>query len=155
MRLKITLGIALAIVLVIQIIPVTRTNPPAQGEIGVPDSVRQILARSCYDCHSYETRWPWYAYVAPVSWLVSNDVTEGREHLNFSTWQQYDAERQDDKLGEIWEEVGEGNMPPRIYLPLHGEARLSERDKAVLHEWTTAAIGAMRAGHDSIWSEIP
>ena len=155
MRLKITLGILLAIVLLIQLVPVTRTNPPAQGEIAVPDAVREILTRSCYDCHSHETRWPWYAYVAPVSWLVVNDVTEGREHLNFSTWQQYDDERREEKLEDIWEEVDEGNMPLGIYLPLHGEARLSEQDKTALHEWTSAAINVLRTRRASTQGETP
>ncbi len=155
MRLKIALGAVAALALPMQLIPVTRTNPPVEGEIAVPDSVRKILTRACYDCHSHETHWPWYAYVAPVSWLVSKDVTNGRKHLNFSTWNRYDHERREKKLDEIWEEVEEGMMPLKIYLPLHSEARLSEHDHAVLHDWTMDALDALRTLRDSTRGEMP
>ncbi|NIP79880.1 MAG: hypothetical protein GWM90_11925, partial [Gemmatimonadetes bacterium] len=71
-------------------------------------------------------RWPWYASVAPAKWLVRHDVAEGREPLNFSAWSRYDAEERAEKWEEVAEEVAEGHMPPWYYLPLHGDARLSE-----------------------------
>ena len=143
MRLKIALGAVAALVLSVQFVPVTRTNPPADGEIATPDSVQAILSRACYDCHSNETDWPWYAYVAPVSWRITGHVTHGREHLNFSTWRQYDDEERAEKLDEIWEEVEEGKMPRSNYWRLHSESRLSDQDLAVLQQWTIDALAML------------
>jgi len=126
----------------IQLVPVSRTNPPVETEIPAPPAVREILRRACYDCHSHETRWPWYSRVAPVSWLVAHDVFEGRRHLNLSAWNRYDAEKRRKKLDELWEQVDEGDMPLWFYVPLHPEARLSEADREALHRFSEAARGA-------------
>ena len=72
------------IFVVIQFIPVDRTNPPVTEEIKAPENVLKILQTSCYDCHSNKTDWPWYSYVAPVSFFIVGDVSEGRHHLNFT-----------------------------------------------------------------------
>lgn len=125
----------LILVLAIQLIPADRENPPSVETIAAPPGVEQILRRSCFDCHSYETQWPWYAYIAPASWLVAYDVHEARDHLNFSTWQLYDEDERIDNLEEMWEEVEEGNMPLWYYLPLHPEANLDDRERRLLHEW--------------------
>src|ERR1700749_1346437 len=86
-RLFIRIAICLVVVLIaIQFVPVTRTNPPVTNALQAPDAVASILRRSCYDCHSNETIWPWYAYVAPISWLIAGDVNDGRKHLNVSSW---------------------------------------------------------------------
>lgn len=128
--------IAVAVLLVaIQLVPVGRTNPPVTSKVNASQEALAVLERSCFDCHSNETRWPWYAYVAPVSWLVTHDVKEGREHINFSEWSQYDAEKVADILDEVHEEVEEGKMPLPIYLVLHGDARPSEQDKQALFAW--------------------
>ena len=132
------LGFA-GLLLVAQLVPVRRDNPPAQGEVSTPPEIRAILERSCYDCHSRETRWPWYAYVAPVSWLLVRDVHEGREHLDFTAWDTYSDKKRRKRVGEVWEEVEEGEMPLWFYLPLHPEARLSQDDLARLRDWTRAA----------------
>ncbi len=123
----------------IQLVPVDRTNPPVEEEVPVPPEVRDVLVRACYDCHSNETVWPWYAHVAPVSWLVARDVHEGREALNFSTWNRLTTREQVEALRESWEEVEEGEMPLWFYLPTHPEARLTDRDRALLRAW---ALGA-------------
>ena len=125
----------LILVLAIQLIPADRENPPSVETIAAPPAVEQILRRSCFDCHSYETQWPWYAYIAPTSWLVAYDVHEARDHLNFSTWQIYDEDERIDNLEEMWEEIEEGNMPLWYYLPLHPEANLDDRERKLLHEW--------------------
>jgi len=86
---KIIMGIVTGLIIVviaIQFVTVERTNPPVTGEINVTPELKSVLQKSCYDCHSNETVWPWYSKVAPVSWLVSKDVVEGREELNFSEW---------------------------------------------------------------------
>lgn len=131
--------VVMAVVLVgIQFIPVNRSNPPVEEEILTPPDVKAILKRACYDCHSHETIWPGYSQVAPVSWLLAWDVGEGREELNFSTWNRYGQKKRDKIIKEIWEEVQEGEMPPWFYLPLHPDARLSDNDRSVLRAWTTS-----------------
>lgn len=129
-------GVTLAAIFVlIQFVPVDRTNPPVEGEVPAPPEVREVLQRACYDCHSNETNWPWYSRVAPVSWLVARDVHEGREHLNFSTWNRLSTRDQVEAMRESWEEVEEGEMPLWFYLPPHPEARLSDRDRELLRNW--------------------
>ena len=123
----------------IQFVPVNRSNPPVEEEILVPPEVKAILKRACFDCHSHETIWPSYSRVAPVSWLLAWDVGEGREELNFSTWNRYSQKTRGKKTKEIWEEVEEGDMPPWFYLPLHPEARLSASDRAALKAWATSS----------------
>ncbi|GJL62938.1 MAG: hypothetical protein NPIRA04_15920 [Nitrospirales bacterium] len=119
----------------IQLIPVTQSNPAVIKEVDAPPHIQSILKRACYDCHSHETVWPWYSQVAPASWLLAWDVQEGREELNFSIWNQYVSKKKDKKLKEIAEEIDEGDMPPWFYLPLHPEAQLSSQDKHQLREW--------------------
>jgi len=101
----------------------------------IPDNVFQKLEQSCFDCHSYRTKWPWYSNISPVVFLINRDVKEGREHLNFSVWTDYDKSRMMDKLDGIVTEVKDGEMPMSIYLPMHPEAKLSEADVKLLTEW--------------------
>jgi hypothetical protein len=125
-----------AIVLVaIQLKPVSRSNPPIQSEIGTSNEIRDLLRRACYDCHSNETRWPWYSYVAPVSWLVVGHVDDARGHLNFSEWPAFDVEEQAHLFEEMWEEVSQGQMPLRSYTLMHRDARLSDEAREALLQW--------------------
>ena len=121
--------------LAIQFVPVNKVNLPVEEEIEAPADVATILRESCYDCHSGETRWPWYSHLAPVSWLIAHDVDEGGEYLNLSTWNRYGPEQRAELLEEICDEVVEGAMPPWYYLPMHRGARLSEADRARLLSW--------------------
>ncbi|MBI5850237.1 MAG: heme-binding domain-containing protein [Planctomycetes bacterium] len=124
---------------VIQFVPVDRGNPPIDPslQLTAPQDVLAVLKRSCWDCHSHETIWPWYSYVAPISWFVANHVHEGREKLNFSTWlDEYpDDVDQEDARDECWDEVKKGKMPLRSYLISHRDADLSDADKALLKAW--------------------
>ena len=140
-------GLLLAF-LAIQFVPVSRKNPPVESEIPAPAEVRGILRRACYDCHSNETVWPWYARVAPASWLVAHDVEEGREHMNFSTWNLVPARKQAALPEKIWEEVEEGEMPLWYYLPAHPAARLSAADRSVLRAWSHQGSG-VRQGQET------
>jgi hypothetical protein len=126
------------VVLGIQLVPVDRSNPPVTGQIEADPAVMAVLRTSCFDCHSNETKWPWYSAVAPVSWLVAYDVEEGREHLNFSTWASLSPEKQRAVISECREEVEEGEMPIDIYVSLHAEAALSAEAKLVLRQWAQA-----------------
>jgi hypothetical protein len=131
--------IALAIIVVgIQFIPVERTNPPVTKEIDVPVNVLSILKTSCYDCHSNETTWPWYSYVAPVSFIVAGDVNDGRKHLNFTEWDKYDEKKQSKKLEHIAEAVEEGEMPLPKYILMHKEAELDQSKIKIIKDWANS-----------------
>lgn len=128
--------VALLVVIVIfEIIPwgslipaFARTNPPVTSQIQWDSATTEQLVRAtCYDCHSNETVWPWYAQIAPVSWLVAHDVNEGRERLNLSL---YSA----DQIGpdELIEQIERGSMPPSSYKLLHPAANLSAEQQAQL-----------------------
>ena len=126
--------IALCIIIIgIQLIPVKRTNPAVVYDFDGPSKVKAILQRSCYDCHSNETEWPWYSHVAPISWMVAHHVEDGREHLNFSEWE---AMREMGWIrSEIFEEVTEGKMPLKSYLLMHSDAKVTDEELAALKEW--------------------
>ncbi len=126
---------ALAALVVSQFVPVDRSNPPVRRDTDAPADVRAILRRSCYDCHSNETRWPWYSRVAPVSWLVAHDVEEGRGEINFSEWRVADFDGREEDLRGIEKQIVKGEMPLRMYLWMHPDARLSDRDRATLLAW--------------------
>jgi hypothetical protein len=121
-----------------------KTNPavdPAQAleaHTQLDPKVSSILNRSCYDCHSNKTRWPWYANVAPVSWFVIDHVDHGRSHLNFSEWSKYTTEEKKTHLGQFCDLVTQGWMPLSSYTPLHPDAKLSDADKKVICEWASA-----------------
>jgi Haem-binding domain len=142
MRLRrLALGAA-ALGLAIQLVPVDRSRRPVVSEIPAPPEVRAILERCCYDCHSHETVWPWYGYVAPVSWLLAYDVREARKHMNLSVWDGYSPKKQAKHREEIPEEVDEGNMPPWYYLLLHRDARPSDADREILRAWAESGAGS-------------
>ena len=133
---------ALGLSLLIQLVPISKTNPPVTRELNAPPQVAAILHRACYDCHSNQTRWPWYAAVAPVSWLIARDVARGRKHLNFSTWDKYadDPETAIRKLRNIDKVMHNGTMPLWYYLPEHPAARLSNADRQTIEDWVMSAI---------------
>lgn len=128
-------GVLVAATVAIQFVPVERINSPVEQDVTATPEVDAILRRACYDCHSHETRWPWYSRVAPVSWLVAHDVNEGREYLNLSTWNRLDQESRGNRLEKICDKLLEGAMPPWYYLPLHPRARLSAEEEARIHAW--------------------
>ncbi len=132
------------LVLAMQLVPLDRSNPPVQGEVPAPSQVLQILRTSCYDCHSNQTVWPWYAYVAPVSYLVVHDVHEGRGELNFTEWSRYDSQRGPERLHQAAEEVSQGDMPPASYLLMHRAAILSEEQRRILVGWASSVPSAAR-----------
>ena len=122
-----------------QLVPYGRThsNPPVGREPAWDrPRTRELFFRACKDCHSNETRWPWYSSIAPASWLVTRDVEEGREHFNVSEWG-----RDENHGDEAAENVREGEMPPWFYLPAHPEARLSQREQQELLTGLIATFG--------------
>jgi len=129
------LAAIVALFIAAQFVPVDRTNPAVGEEITTRAEVAAVLERSCYDCHSNRTKWPWYSNVAPVSWLVANDVSEGREHLNFSHWREYAAKDRERLAQEAVEEVEKGAMPIKIYLLLHRGAKVDGKELELLKAW--------------------
>lgn len=152
---KITAIVIAALALLIQLVPYGRShdNPAvvAEPQWSSPQ-VREIAVRACYDCHSNQSKWPWYSHVAPVSWLVAHDVEEGRRELNFSRW-----DTRQRHIKDAAEEVLEGEMPMWEYLLVHPEAKLSQAEQAqlVTELERIAALsaasspGAKEGGHES------
>jgi hypothetical protein len=124
------------------VIRIDRSNPAVYSDLDADPSVQSILRKSCYDCHSNETVWPWYSGLAPVSWLVGNDVKEGRRHLNFSEWSTLDERTRLHKKQEIGEEVKAGRMPPWYYLLMHSGSRLKPSEQDLITAWTSSAAEA-------------
>jgi hypothetical protein len=137
---------AFALFVVIQLIPAWRwqTNPAPQSQPKWDSQQTQALTqRACFDCHSNQTSWPWYAYVAPVSWLITRDVIEGRRELNFDDWQTALAKRDRFPLDErVRREVSRGDMPPNYYLWLHPNAKLTAAEQQQLIDGLAKTIQA-------------
>lgn len=139
MRLKtFILLFTLIAIIGIQFINVEKTNPPVTADLNAPPEVKTILQQSCYDCHSNETKWPWYSKIAPISWLISNHVIEGREHLNFSDWEKLYPSKQRKLKDEIWEEIEKDQMPMGNYTMLHPSAKLDLMKKQTIKKWTSS-----------------
>ena len=138
---KKVLWILIAVLIIIQFITVDTTNPPVQKNkdflemTKAPSEIGHILKNACYDCHSDETKYPWYFNVAPVSWILKNHVNEARRHVNFSTWGNYTTERQAKKLDHCSEMINEGEMPLEAYIMMHSEAKLNEVQKKELTDY--------------------
>jgi hypothetical protein len=136
-------GITLVVLFVlIQAVRPAKTNPPVdesktfQANTNISPEVTAILERSCNDCHTNKTTWPWYSQVAPVSWLLVSDVNDARKNLSLSDWGTYDSKKRSRKLQEICEQIETGAMPLPSYVLLHRAARLSDSDKRTLCDWT-------------------
>jgi len=146
------IGIAFIVVFVgIQFYRPEKTNPPVDPSktlfavVPVPEEVRTVIERSCFDCHSNETRWPWYSSIAPAMWVVTADVEEGREHLNFSEFGDYKPLRAVAKLDMMCEQVLNGNMPLPNYLTLHPGAELSPQEVDLLCDWVESVRDSLYA----------
>ncbi len=132
-------GLLLLGFIAIQFVPVQRTNPPVTSEPNWDSPETRALAeRACFDCHSNETVWPWYSYVAPVSWLVVHDVQEGRQVVNFSEWDKARGEAREP--GEMAEVILSGWMPPASYIQRHPNARLTDAEKQQLSDGMRASL---------------
>ena len=136
---KVVLLVVAAVLIICQFIRIDKTNPPVLSDIPTDSSVKSILKQSCYDCHSNETKWPWYSNVAPVSWLLSNDVNGARKHLNFSEWGSYNPEKQLSKLDDIRDQIRQGDMPLWYYSLMHPSARIKQNEREKILSWTAGS----------------
>lgn len=138
---KKVLIILLAAFIIIQFFPIDKTNPrPTPGMDflkikNTPEKVAKIIRTSCYDCHSNETKYPWYTNISPASWYVKNHIDEGRKHLNFSTFAVYEPQRQLHKLEECMEMVEKKEMPLESYYLGHQNAKLTDEQRADLIQY--------------------
>jgi hypothetical protein len=126
-----------------QLVQPKRTNPPVvasrslEAHVQVPQQVQLILKRACGNCHSNDTVWPWYSHIAPISWLITSDVNQGRHHINFQDWEaQVSPKEATEHLALICKEVRDGGMPPLSYRMMHKDSRLSSEDINVLCSWS-------------------
>jgi hypothetical protein len=124
-----------ALFLLMQLKTVDRTNPAVEADLVAPPAVENLLRRACYDCHSHETRWPWYSRLAPVSWWLADHIRLGRADLNFSQWPLFDTEAKELFLRDIEKQLEDGTMPLRSYTLGHPEARLTAAERTLLVEW--------------------
>ena len=138
------LGI-LVLLLASQLVPVNRSNPPIvpsrtiYSTQPVPEAVKAVFDQSCKNCHSDETAWPWYSYVAPLSWMIARDVHRGRKAMNFSQWGNYPPSKREEKLEDICDQLANGDMPDRKYILLHQSARVTESQRSAICDWTESA----------------
>ena len=125
----------------IQLVRPARTNPPTDpgrtlaSVTRAPVEVRSVLERACRDCHSNDTRWPWYSNVAPVSWFVIDHVNHGRSHFNYSDWAQYKKADAEKLIKDSCEFARDGSMPLPEYVHMHSDTRLSAEDIEALCSW--------------------
>lgn len=139
--LKIVIVVLVVAFVAIQFYRPDRTTAPIvqaetlEASTQVPENVAATLKRSCNDCHSNQTVYPWYAEIAPASWLLANHIDEGRREVNFSVWNTYSAKKKIRKLDEICQQITDGEMPHYQYLWIHGNAKLSDDDKKMLCDW--------------------
>jgi hypothetical protein len=111
----------------------------------VPQNVQQILQKACADCHSNNTKYPWYDYIQPVAWLLEDHIKEGKKELNYSEFGTYSIARQNKKMDETMKEIKDDDMPLSSYTFLHHSARLTDAEKKVLYDWCKSIQSNLKA----------
>ncbi len=123
-------------------------NPPVTNPFPItnaPPPVAVLLRAACYDCHSSETRWPWYSHVAPVSWLIASDVERGRRNLNLSDWPADNPMRAARQMEDMRDEIDYREMPLKKYTLLHADARWTDRQRQEIEDWLDTQITKLKA----------
>lgn len=118
---------------------------PVLGSAEIDEGTRALLRRACFDCHSSETRWPWYSRIAPMSWAIAKDVHDARARMNLSDWRIYSQDRRLELLGGIANAARLGRMPPSRYELLHPEARLTAAERQQIDRWSRVERARLRA----------
>ncbi len=138
---KILVILIVAGLIVLQFFRIDRTNPEVvqaetlEATLAVPADINAIIGRSCNDCHSNKTIYPWYSTLQPVAWYLKNDIDDGRRQMNFSIWKTYSQKKQSKKLEEICEQLETKEMPLPSYLWIHRNSILSDNDSRALCNW--------------------
>ncbi|HAP36493.1 MAG TPA: cytochrome C [Bacteroidetes bacterium] len=142
------------IFVLMQFIQPNRTNPEIdqsktmQNELNIPADISALLDRGCNDCHSNQTKWPFYSYIAPASWLVSYDVMEGRKHFNMSEWGNYKLSKKATKLSGIYQAINDRSMPMPKYIPLHPEANFTDGERGQMAAWAQKEAEKLMGGEE-------
>jgi len=140
-------GLALIFIL-IQFVQPAHTNPPVKSDflmaVKAPENIAAMYHAACYDCHSDETRWPWYSHVAPMSWQIAQDVNEGREALNLSEWPSLpkSAWKRMENMSDL---IDSGEMPLKKYTLIHKDAQLTADQRKQLTDWLGEQVAALKA----------
>lgn len=148
-RRKIILLVILFTVIVIQFIRPTKNVSDTRREadiitaFNIPSNVATVLKTSCSDCHSNNTRYPWYANIQPAGWLLAKHVSDGKEDLNFDEFANYSKRRQVSKLKSIRNSIKDASMPLSSYTLLHSDARLSDENKSIIISWTSKMMDSL------------
>ncbi len=139
---KILVGIVLILGL-IQLIPLDKINPKIDSKVALKtdENIMKILKKSCYDCHSNETKWSVYSKIAPLSFKILSNVNRGRDALNFSNWQDIKEDIKIARLKRAIKTVNNKQMPLSAYLSLHEEAKISQEERKVLVKWFEKELG--------------
>lgn len=146
----------IAIVFLIVLVVIQFFRPQKNAELIITENhiynlyntsneVKTILNKACNDCHSNNTNYPWYASIQPVAWWLNDHIIDGKKHLNFSTYKNYNLRRQYHKMEEVIEEVKGGEMPLNSYTWTHGDAKLTTDEKALLTGWAQSIMDTMKA----------
>lgn len=139
--LKIAAIVVVLVFIVLQFFRPDRSNPAIiesetlEASTNLPADVKAVLQRSCSDCHSNNTTYPWYSNISPFSWFLAGHISDARQEMNFSIWNTYSPKKKSKKLEEICEKVEAGEMPLPSYLWIHRNAALSESDVRLLCDW--------------------
>ena len=140
------------IALVAQAFRPDRTNPADDPSLSIrrdplmTPTVLGLMERACFDCHTNETRWPWYTNITPVNFLVARDVAGGRQHINLSAWLTHAPAKRASFLEQMYDEVSDGAMPLPPYLLMHSEASWTDDDKKAFLDWAAATQDSLMAG---------
>lgn len=151
---KVIIVVGSVIFIMIQFIQPNRSNPAVdasmtmQSQLKIPENIASLMERGCKDCHSNQTVWPFYSYIAPASWLVSYDVMEGRKYFNMSEWGTYKEGKKIQKLSGIYQAVSDRSMPLPKYIPLHPEANFTDQERELLSSWAQKKAEEMMGTED-------
>ncbi len=137
---KILLGLFIAFIVIQFIRPAHNTSGQVlptdiTKTIIVPDKILDVFKNSCYDCHSNDTRYPWYINIQPMGWIMADHIKEGKQNLNFSEFGTYSKRKQANKLRSLAETINDGSMPISSYTIMHTDAKLTKDQKALLLDW--------------------
>lgn len=127
----------------IQFIPTTRNQSKVIPKTDfmlvndIPNNIKKKIQTSCYDCHSNNTKYPWYNKIQPVAWFLENHIKDGKKELNFSTWGEYSNRRKKGKLKSIVSQIKDDEMPLTSYTFIHNDAKLTKKEKKEMIEWLT------------------
>lgn len=143
-------GLIFVAFIILQFFRIDQSNPPInpaetlEAAVTVPDNVEAVLARSCNDCHSNKTVYPWYANIQPSGWFLKSHIDDGKRHLNFSIFKTYPISKQAKKLDEVCEQVELGEMPLPSYLWIHRSSILTKEDGKLLCDWAKSEMTKLK-----------